>query len=171
MRNHFIFLDFDGVLNTADYQNELRKARRKTYDIFGPLFDPKAVEVLRQLLERVPGSKIVIISSWAFEGLTAMRHLWKTRNLPSEVYDIANSISFGFDASAFDGDEPDFSRMIGKGQGVKKFLANRKDYGYIILDDVPDFFPEQIPHYVQVDPQVGLQAELLDEYVKILTNK
>lgn len=169
MRNHFIFLDFDGVLNTGSYQKELRKNGLNTSDSYGPLFDPKCVNVLAKLLERVPGSKIVIISSWSFEGLDRMRRLWKDRGLPSEVYAIANSISWGLDALDISEEEPDLDNMVGKGQSVRTFLKGRKDYGYIILDDVQDFFPDQMPHYVAVDDEIGLCAEQLDHYVEILT--
>lgn len=39
----YIFLDFDGVLNTEQYQAQLAIDGRPTKDEYGPLFDPKAV--------------------------------------------------------------------------------------------------------------------------------
>ena len=40
-----IFLDLDGVLNTANYYDRLQHEHLPTEDIFGTLFDPKAVEI------------------------------------------------------------------------------------------------------------------------------
>jgi ATP-dependent Clp protease ATP-binding subunit ClpX len=65
----YIFLDFDGVLNTEKHQEFLRSYNQKTFDSYGPLFDPSAVECLSSIVTNVSDARIVIISSWKFEGL------------------------------------------------------------------------------------------------------
>lgn len=38
--NKYLFLDFDGVLNTANYAKRLKREGIDLYDEFGPMFDP-----------------------------------------------------------------------------------------------------------------------------------
>lgn len=84
----YIFVDFDGVLNTEKYQNDLRHKGLKTCDNYGPIFDPSAVECLCDIVSQVPDASIVIISSWKFEGEERMFQLWKDRNLPGVLSGI-----------------------------------------------------------------------------------
>ena len=84
----YIFLDFDGVLNTEKHQAYLRSNGKRTCDDFGPIFDPESVECLRTIVSQVPDTRIVIISSWKFEGEDRMSQLWKERNLPGVMEGI-----------------------------------------------------------------------------------
>lgn len=45
-----IFLDFDGVLNTEDYQHELIEADKPREDSYGRLFSPVAMDNLYKKL-------------------------------------------------------------------------------------------------------------------------
>lgn len=55
----YIFLDFDGVLNTPKGK-----------------FDQKAIGKLRRLLERCD-AKVIISSTWRLHGVEYIRQLWK----------------------------------------------------------------------------------------------
>lgn len=46
MNSSIIFLDFDGVLNTEQYQARLAVDGKSTKDAWGHLFDPLAVDSL-----------------------------------------------------------------------------------------------------------------------------
>ena len=75
----YIFLDFDGVLNTPKGK-----------------FDQKAIGKLRRLLERCY-AKVIISSTWRLQGVEYIRQLWKEYHLPGEVTDLTpscNSITF-----------------------------------------------------------------------------
>ena len=48
-----LFLDFDGVLNTENYQAQLRAEGKPGWDDFGSLFDPAAVANLKRILGMV----------------------------------------------------------------------------------------------------------------------
>lgn len=75
----YIFLDFDGVLNTPKGK-----------------FDQKAIGTLRCLLERCD-AKVIISSTWRLQGVEHIRQLWKEYLLPGEVTDLTpscNSITF-----------------------------------------------------------------------------
>ena len=59
----YIFLDFDGVLNTPKGK-----------------FDQKAIGTLRRLLERCD-AKVIISSTWRLQGVEYIRQLWKEYHL------------------------------------------------------------------------------------------
>ena len=158
-QDSFIFLDFDGVLNTEAWQRHCRVRGLPCEDGFGPVFDPLAVENLSLILSAVPGARIVITSSWRWEGLETMRELWTRRGLPGTVLDIAPDFIPHFDDGDFEkilqGELP-----VGRGADIRAWLDANATEGapYVILDDLPDFFPEQLPHYVRTDPGEGLSV-------------
>lgn len=49
-----IFLDFDGVLNTKNYQEQFYREGKPQWDDFCHVFDPEAVENLKMILDAVP---------------------------------------------------------------------------------------------------------------------
>jgi len=78
----YIYLDFDGVLNTEQYQAKLAVAGVSGKDKYGPLFDPKAVAQLNRLVEAT-GAEIIVTSSWryVYEENT-LYEMWDERGLP-----------------------------------------------------------------------------------------
>lgn len=71
-------------------------------------------------------------------------------------------------------DDPDALAMLaGKGNEVKEWLRenaprNANGCRYVILDDVPDFLPEQRDWFVQVNPEVGITERDVERAVKLL---
>ncbi len=164
-----IFLDLDGVLNTEKYQAQLRGRRRSTVDTYGPLFDPEAVQNLQKILDTVPDAKIVIESSWKFEGLQWIKDMWTSRELPGSIYDITPDYLYepaNINLETFD----DFRMLVGKGNEIRQWLAeNEPDAcNYVILDDMPDFLPEQNEHVILTNPVIGLTAENANKAIRIL---
>ena len=47
----YLFLDFDGVLNTVSYAKRLRKEGVDPFDEFGAVFDPDAINNLKSIVE------------------------------------------------------------------------------------------------------------------------
>ena len=68
----YLFLDFDGVLNTEFYQGLLMSQGKPYRDKHGPFFDPVAVEQLKRVVDSTHAD-IVIGSSWKYLGLEAMQ--------------------------------------------------------------------------------------------------
>ena len=58
-----VFLDFDGVMDTAYYGHVLAKEGKLGSDEYGVVFDPNCVRNLKYIVERT-GADIVITSSW-----------------------------------------------------------------------------------------------------------
>ena len=86
----YLFLDFDGVLNTEYYQNYLCYQGLAYQDEYGAFFDPETTKQLKRIIDAT-SAKIVIESSWKFLGLEAMQEMWSIRQLPGQVIDITSS--------------------------------------------------------------------------------
>ena len=57
-----IFLDFDGVMDTAYYGHVLGKEGLPYHDEFGAVFDPNCVGYLKKIIEKT-GAEIVVFHS------------------------------------------------------------------------------------------------------------
>ena len=141
----FIFLDFDGILNTGRYQRELQTRGEMGRDAIGPLFDPQAVDALRMLLER-SGAQLVITSSWRTAG---------------EVADVTPFYLYGAYRDSLDG-EPFMGFTPGcRGLEIAEWLARHAepDVSYVILDDEEDILLRQASRLVRINPETGLTPE------------
>lgn len=167
--NKVIFLDFDGVLNTENYQAKLRQEGKPQWDNFGQIFDPEAVENLKMILDTVPEALIVINSSWKLEGMDTVKAMWKARNLPAKIHSATPD--YVPDISCIDLEDYDNIAMLaGKGNEVKQWLEQNAPKGctYVILDDMPDFLPELDEHLICTDPRVGITMENAMEAIGLL---
>ena len=150
----YIFLDFDGVINTPKGK-----------------FDKNAVTNLRRLLERTD-AKVVISSTWRLQGMEYIQQLWQEYQLPGEVIDLTpscNSTNF----SNVDGQE-EWQGLHGcKGLEIAEWLRlNAKEpFHYIILDDEEDFLFSQREHLVKVEGSKGLDKADVRVAIQILNTK
>lgn len=160
----YIFIDFDGVLNTERYHAAVLNAGRMLYDAYGPIFDPEAVENLRTVVDTA-GAECVISSSWKLDGPKRMSALWKARKMPGILAGCTPNAVVGMDILSMNLDDSDtFAQLAGNGCEVKKWLeenapAEADSYRYVIFDDVPDSLPEQEAKFIQVNPHVGITVE------------
>ena len=83
----YLFLDFDGVLNTGKYARQMKREGIDPFDEFGAMFDPEAIANLKHIVE-LTDCKIILSSTWRNEGIMRMRELWKERGLPGEIFSI-----------------------------------------------------------------------------------
>ena len=58
-KKKIIFLDFDGVMDTAYYDHVLNSKRLPNYDEYGAVFDPECVRNLKYIIEQT-GADIVV---------------------------------------------------------------------------------------------------------------
>lgn len=169
----YVFLDFDGVLNTERYHSVLVNSRETCSDPYGPLFDPVAVGNLRRIVEETE-AEVVICSSWKLEGADRMAEMWRSRKMPGTLAGCTPEAICGRNLLNVSLDDPDALAMLaGKGNEVKEWLGenaprNANGCRYVILDDVPDFLPEQRDWFVQVDPEVGITERDVERAVKLL---
>ena len=137
----YIFLDFDGVINTPNGR-----------------FDKKTTTNFRYLLER-SGAKVIISSTWRLQGMECMQQLWKEHHLPGEVTGLTpscNLISF----SSVDGTEQWQGLHATKGLEIAEWLRlNAKEpYRYVILDDEEDILFNQREHLVKIEGSKGFST-------------
>lgn len=154
-----IFLDIDGVLNTQQHQQALRAKGVATSDKWGALFNPSAVHRFKYIIEQT-GADIVLISSWKFLGLEAMRQMWSERGLPGKVLDITPSSESDELLLSIDLEQDDLPNPC-KGAEIEAWLSlhAKPNASYVIIDDEAIVLPEQRDRFVQTKPEVGLSEQ------------
>ena len=90
--DRYIFLDFDGVMNTERSYKAFVAAGEPWRDNYGPFFDSEAVENLRHIVEAT-AADIVITSTWKYKGLDAMHTLWTLREMPGILLGVTPEAS------------------------------------------------------------------------------
>lgn len=169
----YIFLDFDGVMTSGKNYDALVSAGKPVRDEYGDLFDPEAVNNLQMILDATDAD-IVVSSNWNVLGLGTMKALWKQRGLPGKITGVAVEGSLeDFDLASMDIDA-NIDFLMGqnlRGKAISGWLsrnAKSKDCPYVILDDLDAFTKEQQPHFVKVNPTVGLSIEDAVKAIEIL---
>ena len=159
----YLFLDFDGVLNTTKYAKLLRKEGIDHYDEFGAMFDPKTISNLK-------GCKIVLSSTWRNEGWIRMQALWKDRNLPDELFSMTPILLSTTYKDAKSGEILSVPERNAKALEIQAWLHKytTPPFQYVILDDENVFFHSQQEHLVQTDENNGLTTQKAYEAITIL---
>ena len=160
-----IFLDIDGVLSPRWWDSD------KQSDNYGRLFDAKAVANFAKIIEKT-GAQIVVSSSWKLMGLQTLQDMWKERKLPGNIIDITpNYMSDELLLNAGMSDS-DIDSLDIRGIEIKGWLVlhGADVSNYVIIDDMDDILSEQLSHFVQTDPEVGITNEDVKKVVHLLNN-
>lgn len=166
----YLFLDFDGVLNTEHYQNLLYHEGKALQDEYGAYFDPESVEQLKRIIDATHAD-IVVESSWKYLGLEAMQEMWDKRQMPGNIIDITpSSISDNWLLTA-NIDEIDPAMGHCKGTEIASWLADHatKEALYVIIDDEYVILDSQVPSFILTNPYDGITKELADRAISILS--
>lgn len=165
----YIFLDFDGVLNTEHYQNLLYYEGKAWQDEYGAYFDPETVEQLKRIIDATHAD-IVVESSWKYLGLEAMQEMWVVRQMPGRIIDITpSSVSDNWLLNAkLDDIDPAMGHC--KGMEIASWLADNasQDAKYIIIDDEYVILDSQWPYFILTNSYNGITEELADRAISIL---
>ena len=166
----YLFLDFDGVLNTAKYAKLLRKEGIDHYDEFGAMFDPNTIKNLKSIADQTD-CKIVLSSTWRNEGLMRMRALWKDRNLPGDFYSMTPILLSTTYRDARSGEMFCVSERNAKALEIKAWLKEyaAEPFQYVIIDDENVFFQSQQEHLVQTNENDGLTLKEVQAAIEILS--
>lgn len=152
-----IFLDFDGVMDTAYYDHVLAKEGKPGNDEYGIIFDPNSVKNLKYIIDHT-GADIVVTSSWKYlMNYQDFLNMWKARELPGFVTDVTPNIH----GSRCRGDE------------IDAWLKDCKSQcQYVILDDLgaDNFNSHQIPRLLIVNPFYGIDEDLADRAILLLNS-
>lgn len=147
-----IFLDFDGVMDTAYYDLYLTNHGMAEKDRFGVVFDPDCISNLAKIIKKT-GADIVVSSTWKyFMSLTDLQEMWKYRNLPGNVIDITPNVTNK------------------RGKQIDAWLQEHSVDNYAIIDDLgaDNFTSNQISHLFVVNPYTGLDNETTDTIINHL---
>lgn len=147
----FVFLDFDGVLNSRAFFDERRDPEA---DALSADIDPQAVLHLNDLLSA--HGKVVVSSTWRYalneDQLTAvLEEQGFTGRVVGLTPDLRNV------PGACRGDEV-CAWLLAHGESLGFDPASFRSY--IILDDCDAFLPQQQPHLFRADNRIGLTPEL-----------
>lgn len=169
MIDKFLFLDFDGVLNTSRYAKLLKKDGIDLYDEYGAMFDPNTISNLESIIEQT-NCKIVLSTSWRNEGLLRMRFLWKDRNLPGEIFSMTPILLSTTYQDSLNGEMFCIPELNAKALEINAWLQQyaSKSFNYVIVDDENVFFQKQQKHLVLTDEYDGLTVDKADKTIEIL---
>ena len=152
-----IFLDFDGVMDTAYYDHMLSKQGLPGNDLYGTVFDPNCVHNLRRIIDNT-GADIVVSSSWKhFMTYKEFLEMWDARGLPGFVTDVTPI--------------PDMRRN--RGDEIDAWLNEcNVECQYVIIDDLDgsNFNEHQIPRLLVVNPFFGLDEDTAERAIYLLNN-
>lgn len=150
--NCVLFLDFDGVMDTAYYDLYLTKHCLAEKDRFGVVFDPDCISNLAKIINKT-GADIVVSSTWKyFMSLTDFHEMWKYRNLPGKVIGMTPNVA---------GE---------RGAQIDAWLNEHPVDNYAIIDDLDadNFTSNQIQHLFIVNPYTGLDKDTSNRIIAYL---
>ena len=140
--NPIIFLSVDNVLNTQQGVEYWLKVKNETYDNYGALFCPKAVEALGKICTQYQAD-VVVYDEWRKSmELDEMRKMFKERNIKINILDYTPFLP-------------------NKNPGIeiqKWFTVNGQPSQFLIIcgddeSDEEEFFPG---HSINVSPIDGI---------------
>lgn len=137
-----IFLDFDGVMDTASYCSFLESQGLPECDSCGrPKFDPNCISNLGLIVEET-GADIVVSSDWKYiDSYQELLNMWKVRGMPGFITDVTPNVSKH------------------RGDEIDKWLREcNQPCNYIIIDDLPEecFNKHQHQRLITINPVTGL---------------
>lgn len=159
MKDKYIFLDIDGVVNHEKwyYQQRVVKRNWKCGNA-----DPKCIELLNSLYDT--GAKVVISSSWGEDA----DNLLNSTGLMLPI--VGHTDHF-------------YNDFLCRGNEIEKWIVEHtegtlgtkygkeyqgKDYTYVIFDDDCDMLLGQKDHFIRVNGRVGLTKKNIDKARQIL---
>ena len=148
-----IFLDFDGVIVTAQTLKDRSKLEK--------LGNFKCIKNLNKII-RATNAKIVISSSWRFSGLNELKLILKYWGCEGEVIGMTPDLSYK--------DENDHWWGVLRGYEIQKWLDDNQNLNiesFVILDDHADM-DHLSTNYIQTDFAVGITDIDVVNAIKLL---
>lgn len=147
-----IFLDFDGVLNSADF-------RESVADYYSEFIDESRMPLLRKLVE-LTGAEIVLTTTW--------RHHWFKDN--TDCNNDTEKINKIFGKYGLQIYNKTGSYNENRNFEISMFLCCNNVENYVIIDDVDfNWSEENRRHFVKTDDSgQGLDEKSVRQAVEIL---
>ena len=170
----YLFLDIDGVLNTARYSKYLIDHNEDENDEFGAIFDSDAVNNLALIINSVPDLKLIISSSWRFKGWDWMNRLWEERQLPGKIFSFTPGLEYVKFSDIINQNDsesvyPYGTRGLEIGEWLRLYASrNSILYKYAIIDDEDDFPPYYKDHVILTDQFTGITKDTVVKVLELL---
>ena len=148
-----IFLDIDGVLNHERFYHEVRNTQHRNNNI-----DPRAAKLIINLC-KVTGAKIVISSSWRFEGFESLTNRLRIAGIKDKYLIDICSI-----------EHPNEFRCGYRGDVIQRYIDENNIDNYVIIDDDIDMLEHQKDNFIQTSRYTGFTKEDLKRAINILNN-
>lgn len=165
----YLFVDFDGVLVSDNFIDELKHSGKDYNDEYGAIFNPKCIDNLLEIIKQTD-AKIVISSSWKEYGVEFLQEMWSERGMPVEFYSVTPSLILTSYLDHIEGNSFRSPERYSKGLEINAWLQKNTsgDYRYCIIDDENYFLAEQLSHLVTTDSKDGLTEEVAKQVAEIL---
>lgn len=157
--NNIIFLDIDGVLNSALYDKKIDD------------FIPEAISILNELYINY-NAKIVISSSWRISlSLDELKNLFKRNYCIGEIIDITEIVNEEHylkieKATVECTSEDDFYMLIDENSGrnyeILQYVHKHNIKRYVIFDDMIFSNKELQKHFIRTNNEYGLVYECIE---------
>lgn len=149
---NFLFLDFDGVLNSeqskifwqnlkdqASWEKDMQVSSGGILEQIAMEFCPIAISNLEELIRRT-GVKIVVSSSWrSMRSVQELKEIFKSKLISDAIIDKTES----------------FSNT--RGEEIQKWLDENEHDKYVILDDDQRMLLSQKDNFIRTSPLHGFQ--------------
>lgn len=164
MKSKYLFLDFDGCLNHADWYKKLHDKNSPYFNLTYPIseFDPECVNRVNNILDKT-GATLVISSSWRMDDYLYV--IMKQVGLP-EKFDCTPYcyIDEYWDDEGYHG----FKNLC-RGEEIARYLKDKENYNYCIIDDIEDFYDYQMEYFLKCyEYKGGLTDDIMDKAIEIL---
>ena len=152
-----IFLDIDGVMNSAEFYNRKSASSWEWAHMIGKYLsysiDPDKVALLNKIIDAT-GAMVVLSGSWRLgPPVPALKEDFKQVGI--DVFDRC----------------PCWDKFIPRSEIVDAWLKEHPEVeSYVIIDDNDQFNEEQHERFILTDEQVGLTEENTQTAIKILNS-
>ena len=145
----YLFLDIDGVVTSAHSHY---------------YFDPDCFDRLGRILDATD-ARIVVTSSWKGQTVDeTKRYLTDIR----DPYVAGHPFPYCDKIVGVTRDWPVVDDDFTRGKEVDAYLKHHSCFSYVILDDIQDFIPEQLDHFVCVHDSTGISEDDVQKAIEIL---
>ena len=153
-----LFLDFDGVLNSLQYDREKDATKNNS-------IDETRLRLLKKVIDETK-AKIVLTTSWR-------RHWNKARALCDEVGLWISELFSRYGLDIYD-KTPDLPSSVGRKSEILDWLNNLKEpvESFVILDDYAFGWEELGERLIKTSPYIGrgLEETHVKRAIEILNN-
>lgn len=148
-----LFLDIDGVLNSVQYVVMVNRYNNEEWNPYKDECCKIALSNLEEIVEGVPGLKIVISSTWR-----------KSRTV-EQLQDLFKMWGFS-KPEIIVGKTPICSDI--RGREIQEYIDESNITNYCIVDDDSDMLASQIDRFVKTENRHGLMWKDAEKIAEIL---